>query len=245
MQNHIGTFFTVRDHAAFIAALQSAIDSGCPQGIYTGDNLFTFGRNLGFLNEQEFAEAISANISDEVEKSIVWRLHTLCWASKFCLGKPGDYVECGTYQGFCMRVVCDYLKFGEVDKKMYLYDLFEHNEAMPHHAMPEHGPDLYGRVLQRFEDLSNVTITQGKVPDSFEQALPEVVAFAHIDMNSAEAEIAALEVLWDRVTPGGIVVLDDYGWAAYQAQQIAEDEFMAERGYSILELPTGQGLVIK
>ena len=71
MQNHLGSFFTVQDHAAFITALQSAIDSGCPPGVYTGDNLFTFGRNLGFLSEQNFSKAISANISNESEKSIV------------------------------------------------------------------------------------------------------------------------------------------------------------------------------
>ena len=40
-------------------------------------------------------------------------------------------------------------------------------------------------------------------------------------------------------------MFDDYGWLSYQAQQHAEDAFMAERGHRILELPTGQGLVIK
>ena len=30
-----------------------------------------------------------------------------------------------------------------------------------------------------------------------------------------------------------------------RAQKLAEDAFMAKRGYKILELPTGQGLLIK
>jgi hypothetical protein len=67
----------------------------------------------------------------------------------------------------------------------------------------------------------------------------------HIDLNSADAEIGVLEVLFDRVSPGGIIVLDDYGWLAYEKQKIVEDEFFGRRNHSVLELPTGQGLVIK
>ena len=44
---------------------------------------------------------------------------------------------------------------------------------------------------------------------------------------------------------GGVLILDDFGWIAYRAQQVAEVAWMAERGYHILELPTGQGMVIK
>ena len=42
-----------------------------------------------------------------------------------------------------------------------------------------------------------------------------------------------------------MIVLDDYGWSLYRAQKQAEDAFFAERGYLVLELPTGQGLVVK
>jgi O-methyltransferase len=83
------------------------------------------------------------------------------------------------------------------------------------------------------------------VPDSFAQALPERLAFLHLDMNSSKSEIAALEVLFDRLSDGGVIVFDDYGWLGYQAQQRAEDAFMQRRGHRILELPTGQGLLIK
>jgi hypothetical protein len=40
------------------------------------------------------------------------------------------------------------------------------------------------------------------------------------------------------------VLLDDYGWYAYRAQKRAEDAFFAAQGYKVLELPTGQGLVV-
>tara|TARA_R110000787_G_scaffold107589_9_gene215612 strand:+ start:212 stop:463 length:252 start_codon:yes stop_codon:yes gene_type:complete len=83
------------------------------------------------------------------------------------------------------------------------------------------------------------------VPDILEGNTPGRIAFLHIDMNNAVAEIAALEALFDRVSPGGSIVLDDYGWLDYIRQKQAHDAFFAARGYQVLELPTGQGLVIK
>jgi hypothetical protein len=42
-----------------------------------------------------------------------------------------------------------------------------------------------------------------------------------------------------------LIVFDDYGWTGYVRQKESEDAWMAARGHSILEVPTGQGLVIK
>ena len=91
----------------------------------------------------------------------------------------------------------------------------------------------------------NVIVTQGKVPQVLAEAAPDQVAFLHIDMNNAEAERGALEVLFGRVVAGGIIVLDDYGWSGYRAQKDSADDFMRLHGLTILELPTGQGLVVK
>jgi predicted O-methyltransferase YrrM len=65
-------------------------------------------------------------------------------------------------------------------------------------------------------------------------------------MNTLEGEIAVLEHAFDRVSKGGIVVLDDYEWAgSYRNQKIGEDRWFDARGYRIFPLPTGQGLVLK
>jgi len=63
-------------------------------------------------------------------------------------------------------------------------------------------------------------------------------------MNSAPAEIAALAYFWERLVPGALVLLDDYGWRGYRAQKLAEDPFFAARGLQVMELPTGQGMVM-
>jgi hypothetical protein len=88
-------------------------------------------------------------------------------------------------------------------------------------------------------------VTQGRVPEILHEIAPEKIAFLHLDLNNASAELGALELLFDRVVPGGSIVFDDYGWHVYRAQKLAEDAFLNPRNYHVLELPTGQGLLIK
>jgi hypothetical protein len=45
--------------------------------------------------------------------------------------------------------------------------------------------------------------------------------------------------------PGGILILDDFGQTAYKEQHDQETDFFKNIDYSVVELPTGQGMVIK
>jgi hypothetical protein len=241
-----GVFWGV-SNPGFIQGIQQAVNHATGDGIYAGDNLFTIGRNLGFLENQRFMEACRKHLETNVEQAIVWRIYVLAWAAESVLSRkiPGDFVECACYKGTSARITCDYVDFASSGRHYYLYDLFEHDEAMVHHAMPEHSSSLYERVKARFAEMPNVTITKGSVPQVLDEVSPSAVAFLHIDMNNAPAEIGALEHLFDRLAPGGILILDDYGWLAYREQKLAEDPWLAARGYHVLELPTGQGLVFK
>jgi len=242
-----GRFKEQGDHEFFRSALErfaKLFDS-----VFAADNVILFGRNLAILNDKKFSEACEKNARTDQERSLVLRLNTLTWAASEALRVPGDFVECGVWRGFCSAVIADYLDFDRVPKQFYLYDTFDgipaQYDSEGHDAPDFHEAGLYESVVGRFARFPNVKVVPGIVPDSFAQAAPEKIAFLHLDMNSSKSEIAALEVLFDRVSPGGIVVFDDYGWTGYAAQQVAEDEFMRQRGHRILELPTGQGLLIK
>ena len=100
-------------------------------------------------------------------------------------------------------------------------------------------------MKERFSGFDNVTVTQGRVPEILAEVAPQKIAFMHLDMNNADAEVGALEVLFDRMVPGAVLILDDYGWLAYRAQKLAEDPWFAKYGYRVLEMPTGQGMLIK
>jgi hypothetical protein len=71
----------------------------------------------------------------------------------------------------------------------------------------------------------------------------ERVAYLSIDMNLAYPERAALKQ--PKLSPGAMVVLDDYAWVGMHEQKEAHDQFAASQGCEILTLPTGQGLLIK
>lgn len=219
------------------------------QSVFANDNVILFNRTLGFRRDRKFMEACARNAVNEQERSLILRLNTLAWAAQHALGVPGDFVECGVWRGYCSAVLTDYLDFERVDKTYYLYDTFSgipaDYDSEKHDSPVFREEGLYGKVLERFSRFPNVRVVRGVVPKSFAEALPERIAFLHLDMNSSKSEIAALEVLFHRISPGGLIVFDDYGWLGYQAQQQAEDEFMAQRGHRILELPSGQGLLIK
>ena len=158
----------------------------------------------------------------------------------------GDFVECGAYTGVGMKTVVDYLGGTGFPKVFWGYDVFEHDPSMLNHAMPEHGKALFDKVRRKFSDYPQVKLMKGLIPQVFADGCPDRIAYLHIDLNQAPAEIAALESLFDRMVPGAILILDDYEWAGiYRAQKLAEDQWFDSRHYRVMPLPTGQGLVFK
>ncbi len=240
-----GNFFAIKDGDAFGLHMKKALKEVKFGGIFASDNMITFSKNLSFLGDAKFMAAVQRHVNTDIERAILWRQYIVAWAARQSMRLEGDFVECACYKGTTARIVCDYLDFAKLDRHYYLYDLFEHDPSMPHHSMTEHSKELYGKTKERFAEFRNVTVTQGAVPEVLHQISPEKIAFLHIDLNNADAEIGALELLFDRLVPGGIMILDDYGWIFYHPQKTAEDPWLEKRGYSVLELPTGQGLVIK
>ena len=265
MKNHlVGVFHGISDPKAFGGAIQTAVNL-VPNGhCFVGDNLFAVGRNMGFLDDAKLMASFAAHAESIVEQSLLWRYSVICWAAHRAMRIEGDLVECACFKGTGARIVADYIDLNAIEKSFYLYDLFEHDEFIPDFTSSEHGSDLYDQVRARFAEFPGASeprpeapeevelrvreatnVIQGKIPEILSEQAPEKIAYLHLDLNDATAEIAALEFFWDRITPGGSIVLDDFGWAAYSAQHVAETAWFAERGYLALELPTGQGLVIK
>jgi O-methyltransferase len=222
--------------AALRTLVANAVGVGEPDSPwFIADNLITFGHTHGFLTDPRFIAAVNSEHPAHDELSIIWRTHTLCWAAESCLGVAGDYVECGCYRGYSMAVVLRYLA-GLPGRRCYLYDLFDPTEVG--------GEGKHPAAQLRFSALDNVSVIRGKVPQILSETTPRRIAFLHMDMN-AEAALGALEMLFDRISPGGMIVFDDYGWTGYRAQKDAADTFLRQRSLAVLELPTGQRLVVK
>ncbi len=213
---------------------------------YFADNLLTIGRALSFLEDKPFVAALRACAREDRDLVIAWRTHILTWAAKNCLAVPGDFVECGTYRGYSAEVICRYVQQHKAGKRFVLYDLFDPGDGGGvGHRLPSHGNALFAEVVARFQPHPGVLVVRGKVPDALPETAPERISFLHLDMNNAAAEAAALDALFDRISDGGMIVLDDYGWSYYSEQRVVADRFAAAHGQLIVELPTGQGMLIK
>lgn len=215
--------------------------------------VIALGRNLSFRHDIKFMSAFYAAATNEQERSLIWRLHTLVWAAKNALNVEGVFVECGVFKGFCSEVILNYLNFQNLPRRAFLYDTFEglpeKTSTKEERAIWDYtkydSETIYRGVCDKFASYENVNIVRGIVPDSFSERVPEKIAFLHIDMNSERAEMLALEHLFNKVTPGGFIVFDDFGWACNKNQMFSELAFMNERGHHVMELPTGQGVVCK
>lgn len=72
MNNHFTmSFFGSTNIQELVNGIQHAIDHIQPQdGIYTGDNLFTYHRNLSFLEDGALMKAFDAHATTHQEQSL-------------------------------------------------------------------------------------------------------------------------------------------------------------------------------
>lgn len=246
LHNFFFPMFWATADAERMAQLMQTASSQVAHGYHFADNLFTWARNNSMLDDRAFVEAWTANAESDSDKAIVWRRYILACAACHCVHLKGDFVECGAYTGVAVKTIVDYLGGPSFPKDFWIYDLFEHRDGMLHHPMPEHGPGLFDRVKRKFADYPQVKVFKGNIPDVFRDGAPKTIAYLHVDLNEAPAEVSALDALFHRMVPGGILILDDYEWSGpYRHQKLAEDPWFEARGYRVIPLPTGQGIVIK
>ena len=197
------------------------------------DDLFVWFRNLFFTTDPRFEQACGT--LDFVLRARLWRLYTLCWACEQALDK-GDIVDIGTYDGKALEIV---LRYQTSLPAVHAYDLFD---DVPKEARKsDHGPELYERVKTRLAPF-NATVHKGDIRNV--TALPERIGFCQIDLNNAEAEGFIFPLVYNRLQPGSVVVFDDYGFRRYRESALTHQRFL-EGKEQVLELPTGQGLLVK
>jgi O-methyltransferase len=85
------------------------------------------------------------------------------------------------------------------------------------------------RIYRLLSD--NVVFLRGLFQDTLPDAPVERLAILRIDADLYSSTRDVLTVLYDRVSPGGFVIVDDYG-ALPQCRQ-AVDEFVQERALDI------------
>ena len=227
---------------------------------YDADGFRSF-HNHDFMKLPDFQRAYARGIqAAQADYHWHWRVHVGLWAARSALHLCGDFVECGVNRGFLSSAILEALDWNSLERTFFLLDTFHglderyvSRDEIDQGAMDKSQALIRsGRyttdvdaVRSNFSEWKNVRIIVGAVPETLREITSEKVAFAHIDMNCAPPEIAAIEYLWPRLVPGAFVLLDDYAYRGYIAQKAAMDGFANDKGVAIASLPTGQGLLIR
>jgi O-methyltransferase len=172
-----------------------------------------------------------------------------CAARVFADGIPGDFMEAGVCQGgasIFLRAL--QVAYGEPHRQTWVADSFEGLPVPSHPEDVEHGLDFseprqpwlaasLRAVQDNFRTYDLLSDAVRFVPGWFSEtlhALPaERLAILRVDADLYESTRDVLDALYDRVSPGGYVVIDDY-WA-FEPCRMAVDRFLAERG-AVVEL---------
>ena len=155
---------------------------------------------------------------------------------------PGDFIETGVWRGGACIMMRAVLKaFGDTTRRVFVADSFCGLPA----PNPEIAADL-GDEHYKFSELfvssdqvranfakyglldAQVSFLEGWFSDTLPAAPIQEIAILRLDGDMYESTMDALNALFDKVTPGGFVIVDDYG--AVEGCQRAIREFRAARG---------------
>ncbi|MGI9534576.1 MAG: TylF/MycF/NovP-related O-methyltransferase [Thermodesulfobacteriota bacterium] len=223
---------------------------------YNQDGLTTW-HICDFMDNKHFIDSynLGKKTGSWADLDLHWRVYTVCWAARIGISLEGDFVECGVNRGGFARAIINYTNFSKSEKKFYLLDTYcginkQHlTEEEIINGINPNNPnqtDCYQDVLETFKEFKNVKIVKGSIPETLNQVTSNKIAFLSIDLNNAKPEIAAANFFWDKLSPGAIIVLDDYAYSdVYKIQRIEFNNFAKDKNVEILTLPTGQGLIIK
>jgi O-methyltransferase len=169
---------------------------------------------------------------------------------------PGDVVECGVWRGGSMQAAARTLiGAGDTERHLHLFDTYEgmpppseHDVRRADHRTAAEllagaAPDSNVRAAASLEDVragfaevpypaERVHFVKGKVEDTIPGAAPDRIAILRLDTDWYESTRHELEHLYPRLSPGGVLLLDDYGY--WEGARRAVDEFLEATGERLL-----------
>ena len=173
-----------------------------------------------------------------------------CLNDVLARGVPGDVIETGVWRGGTTIFMRALLKArGADERRVWVADSFEGlpepdaekfpNEARAH-ASKAMATEFKHLAASRPEVEANfakfgllddhVQFLQGWFKDTLPTAPIERLAVMRLDGDYYESTMDALTNLYDKLSPGGYVVVDDYGEDAWTYCAKAVDEFRQARG---------------
>jgi hypothetical protein len=188
------------------------------------------------------------------------RLWALIQSARYIVqaGIPGDLVECGVWRGgSAMAMAMTLLDCGDADRTIWLYDTFS-GMTPPGAFDVEAGSGRSARdTLQRTRKVkgnnvwciasldevranlqttgypaSNFRIVAGDVAETLPHYAPDRIGLLRLDTDWYESTAAELAQLYPRLSPGGVCMIDDYGY--WRGARRAVDDYFTSHGVHVL-----------
>jgi len=219
------------------------------------------GFSMGKIDKTMEIDALASDRAWDWENGYFWFSHP-SRINKFLahyelyqmiLNLPGDVFEMGVFKAGSMirwatfrqllensysRRIVGFDTFGKFPTKGVELDVDqEYVEAFVSRAGEGLSRTQVDEIFKR-KGFENIDLLEGNVSDT----LPHFVmnnpacriALLHLDLNVKEPTEFALEALYDRVVPGGLIVIDDYTSVVGATEAI--DDLAADKGLKIEKL---------
>lgn len=213
--------------------------------------------NLSFRTEPRFVASSERAIkAGGFDYDIPMRIHQALWCADKAFKLPSDsvFVELGTGKGYVMSAVLEssrWIKINLTEKKYFLFDTFE-SSATDFKSRQDlslgrniYYAESFNAVRENFLEYPNVHLIKGVLPETLKSYSLEKIGFLHIDLNAPEIETQCLRMLWDKILPGGVVLIDDYAYSGFEYTYKLFNELAQELEVSILTSASGQGIIVK
>jgi len=175
---------------------------------------------------------------------------------------PGAFVECGLGNGFSFSILAEVAS--KKNKEIFGFDSFK--------GFPSPKGEDFSRYKIKEGDWSNVEIANVKnavlkrtneeflqhntriIPGFLCDTLPHIdlekIALLHLDVDLYQSYLDALEVLYNKVVIGGIIIIDEYlngiEYAKYPGGYLAVKNFFTDKNVDICrDLITGKYYIVK
>jgi hypothetical protein len=205
-----------------------------PQMAWWGDEAFT-------------AYLAAFGESDGMNSDRRWTLHQL---RRLAAGVPGDTAECGVYRGAGSYLICRANAAEQGGSRWHhAFDSFEGLSAplAVDGAHWRRGDLACGEeeVRARLAAFERVRLHRGWIPERFGAVADARFAFVHVDVDLYEPTRDSLAFFYPRLSPGGILLCDDYGFTTCPGATRAVDEYLAALPEKMLALSCGGGFLLK
>ena len=160
------------------------------------------------------------------------RAERLWWYAEAVREIPGDIIEIGVYRGASLYLLA--MAFQGTGKTIHGVDTFT--------GFPDLGPGETGYVgemavdrekVEALVDGLPVKLWQGRIGEGVEMLPLGSWALVHIDCDLESCYRAALPTIWPAIIPGGVLVMDDYGFGRWPGAARAAHEFFDGTEYRI------------